>query len=197
MDVTALPRANAVDLNTGRPLAAQAAAALGISVVLLLADPGQSGAYGTAQTLSDPNRRTMQARRELNTEFLLECLRLLGVTDPAITWAKIAPGTDKEEMELTSMAWGTGLFHDDEIRPAIAEIAQITLLHESPPDGFMLPNNSLELASLSADADAQQKADGSNSMANGQGRDSVGVGKKSKTATSSAEKTTAKASSTK
>ena len=51
-DVTAMPTKDAIDLNTGRPLAAQVASALGISIVLLLADPGQSGAYGTVDTVS-------------------------------------------------------------------------------------------------------------------------------------------------
>lgn len=195
MDVAALPTSNAVDLNTGRPIAAQVASALGISIVLLLADPGQSGAYGTAQTLSDPNRRTMEARREKNTNFLIHCLKLIGVQKPVVVWPKMSPGTDKEEMELTMMAWGSGLFHEDEVRQPLADLAHITVQHDNPPAGFMYPNNSAELekqaeaaserkvaeTEAAAKAAAEQKPDGSNSMANGQGRDSLGVGKKSQT----------------
>lgn len=181
MDVQSLPKADAVDLNTGRPLAAQAAAALGVSVVLLLADPGQSGAYGTAQTLSDPNRRTMQARRELLTEFLRDCLELLGVKDPDIVWSKMAPGTDKEEMDLHAQAWGTGLFEPEEIRPAMAKIAKLELLSDAPPEGVIIPNNERWAKESSVDAD------GTNSQTNGVGRDNLGIGAVSQDGTSESE----------
>lgn len=186
MDVQALPTRDAVDLNTGRPLAAQVASSLGISIVALLSDPGQSGAFGTAQTLADPNRRTMQARRELNTEFLLECLRLIGITDPAISWAKMAPGTDKEESEIVAVAWGTGLFEPEEIRPRLAEIAHLELVQENAPEGVMIPNNIESLARADVDADAAGgvDADGTTSMTNGVGRDNRKQGALSRTASS-------------
>lgn len=180
MDVQSLPKGNAVDLGTGRPLASQVAAALGISIVVLLSDPGQSGAYGTAQTLTDPTNRTLRNRRELNTEFLIRCCKQIGIKDPEIVWEKMSPGTDKEEMEILAMALGTGLFHGDELRPMIAKLAEITLLHEDAPEGFMLPNNSDSLARKDVDTD-QPAADGSNSMTNGQGKDNLGLGKVSAT----------------
>lgn len=188
MDVQALPKGNAVDLGTGRPLASQVAAALGISIVVLLSDPGQSGAYGTAQTLTDPTNRTMRTRRELNTDFIRRCLRLIGIKDPEVTWEKMSPGTDKEEMEILAMALGTGLFHEDEMRPMIAKLAEITLLHEEAPEGFMLPNNATSIQRADVDPVEQPAADGSNSMVNGQGRDNLGIGKVS--ATPSKTKTT-------
>jgi hypothetical protein len=197
MDVQSLPKADAVDLNTGRPLASQVAAALGISIVVLLADPGQSGAYGTAQTLADPNRRTMQARREVNTEYLKECLRLLGIKDPEITWSKMAPGTDKEEMELLSQAWGTGLFEPEEIRPRVAKLAQITLTSETAPEGVMIPNNAAAMQMENELAIGLARAstvdpDGTTSQNNGVGRDNVGTGPRSKTATSKTQAGAAK-----
>lgn len=181
MDVQAMPTSNAVDLNTGRPLAAQVASALGISIVLLLADPGQSGAYGTAQTLSDPNRRTMEARRERNTAFLVHCLQLIGIKDPEIKWPKMSPGSDDEETDIVLKAWGSGLFHDDEIRQPLADLANITLLHESPPEGFLLPNNkdSWQRSDIDPKEDpnaSEVATDGTTSMNNGQGRDNLGMG---------------------
>lgn len=189
-DVTAMPKAGVVDLNTGRPLAAQVASALGISIVLLLADPGQSGAFGTAQTLSDPNRRTMEARREKNTSFLVQCLKLIGIKSPAVAWPKMSPGTDKEETELTSMIWGTGLFDPMEIRPRLAELGHIELLDDAPPEGVIIPNNEKQaeqalegqLAVVEKTAElAPSPTDGSNNMSNGKGRDASKVGAKSKT----------------
>lgn len=181
MDVQALPKGNAVDLNTGRPLASQVAAALGISIVVLLSDPGQSGAYGTAQTLTDPTNRTMRQRRELNTEFLKRCLRVIGIKKPEVTWEKMSPGTDKEEMEIIAMALGTGLFHADEMRPMIAKLAEITMLHDREPDGFMLPNNSESIQRADVDPVEQPGADGTNSQVNGQGKDNLKLGKVSQT----------------
>ena len=194
MDVQSLPNRDAIDLNTGRPLASQVAAALGISIVVLLADPGQSGAYGTAQTLADPNRRTMQARRQVNTEFLKECLRLVGVEKPYISCAKMAPGTDKEEVELLSQAWGTGLFYPEEVRPRIAAIAQITLTEREAPEGIVIPNN-LEAMRATTEATTPDQGvdpDGTTSQNNGVGRDNVGTGPRSKTKQSAAEKSVQK-----
>lgn len=185
-EVTAMPTSNAIDLNTGRPLAAQVASSLGISIVLLLADPGQSGAYGTAQTLSDPNRRTMEARRERNTAFLVHCLQLLGIKEPEIRWPKMSPGSDDEESDIVMKAWGSGLYWEDEIREPLAELANITLLHDTPPEGFMYPNNSESLARTDIDADATAPSgdgsvsnDGTTSMTNGQGRDNQKLGNRS------------------
>lgn len=194
MDVQSLPTKNAVDLETGRPLAAQVASALGVSVVVLLADPGQAGNNATAQTLSDPNRRTMEARREKNTAFLIEALKLIGITSPEVLWPKMTPGTDKEEMELTMMAWGSGLFHEDEVREPLAELAHITITHDAPPTGFMYPNNLESMKQQAEDAaDAAGSTvseDGSSEMSNGQGRDSLGVGRTSKTVSAGSQRST-------
>lgn len=180
-DVQSLPNRNAIDLETGRPLAAQVASALGISLVVLLADPSQGGGYNVAASLSDPNRRTMEARRERNTDFLVHCLKLLGIKDPAITWQKMSPGTDGEETDIVMKAWGSGQFHVDEIRPRLAELGHIQLLHEDAPDGILIPNNEASLPRADIDADGSSVSDdGSTSMSNGQGRDSLGIGKISK-----------------
>lgn len=198
MDVQAMPTSNAVDLNTGRPLAAQVASALGISVVLLLADPGQSGAYGTAQTLSDPNRRTMEARRERNTAFLKHCLSLMGVKNPDITWPKMAPGSDSDEMSIVAQAWGSGLFDGDtEIRPRMAQLAHIELQSDNAPEGYLIPNNVNSWARADIDpkddpseaAQGEVHQDGSTAMSNGQGRDSQKVGKAKKSGTGAAGRT--------
>jgi hypothetical protein len=147
---------------------------------VLLADPGQSGAYGTAQTLSDPNRRTMQARREVFTEYLVECLRLVGIKAPAIIWSKMSPGTDLEEVNLLATSWGTGLFRAEEIRPALVD--------DTPPDGVLIPNNAESLARADVDADGSTvNMDGTTSMDNGVGRDNVGLGALSRVGSSSTD----------
>lgn len=54
-----------IDAESGRPLAMMVAAALGVPVTMLLADPGLSGARATAETLDQPTELEMQQRREL------------------------------------------------------------------------------------------------------------------------------------
>lgn len=74
-----------LDAESSRPLATMAASALGLPVTILLADPGQTGARATAETLDLPTRLTMQARRELHTEVMRD---LLGY---AVEQAVLAP----------------------------------------------------------------------------------------------------------
>jgi len=59
-----------LDAESSRPLATMAASALSLPVTILLADPGQTGARATAETLDLPTRLVMQARQQLHTEVL-------------------------------------------------------------------------------------------------------------------------------
>lgn len=62
----AIPKTGAtIDSESGRPLAAIAAAGIGIPVTTLLADPGTTGARATAETLREPLIREMGMRRSL------------------------------------------------------------------------------------------------------------------------------------
>lgn len=62
----AIPKTGAtIDSESGRPLAAIAAAGIGIPVTTLLADPGTTGARATAETLREPLVREMGMRRSL------------------------------------------------------------------------------------------------------------------------------------
>jgi len=60
----AIPKTGAtIDSESGRPLAGMVAAALGVPVTMLLADPGQTGARAVAETLDQPTRLEMEMRR--------------------------------------------------------------------------------------------------------------------------------------
>lgn len=64
----AIPKSGAtIDADSGRPLGAMVAAALGLPVTTLLADPGVSGARATAETLDKPTVLEMGLRRTLWT----------------------------------------------------------------------------------------------------------------------------------
>lgn len=58
-----------IDAESGRPVMTMVAAALGLPVTTLSADPGQTGARAVAETLNLPTRLEMMGRQELWTEM--------------------------------------------------------------------------------------------------------------------------------
>ena len=58
-----------LDSESGRPIAAMVAAALGVTVTILLADPGTTGARAVAETLDMPMRLEMEGRQSVHAEF--------------------------------------------------------------------------------------------------------------------------------
>lgn len=65
----AVPKTGAtIDSESGRPVATMVAAALGLPVTTLMADPGQTGARAVAETLNQPTVLEFKGRQELWTE---------------------------------------------------------------------------------------------------------------------------------
>lgn len=72
----AIPKSGAtIDAESGRPLAMMVAAALDVPVTMLLADPGQTGARATAETLDWPTELGMKSRRRLWTAVYARIVR--------------------------------------------------------------------------------------------------------------------------
>ncbi|RHA38730.1 hypothetical protein [Cellulomonas rhizosphaerae] len=70
-NLEAIPKSGAtIDSESGRPLAAMVAAALGVPVTMLLADPGTTGNRATAETLDRPTSMEMNGRRSFWTSLL-------------------------------------------------------------------------------------------------------------------------------
>lgn len=66
VNLEAIPKSGAtIDSESGKPLAAMVAAALGVSVVDLLADPGITGARAVAETMDKPVVLEMNLRRAM------------------------------------------------------------------------------------------------------------------------------------
>lgn len=83
----AIPKSGAtIDSQSGKPLAALVAAALGVPVTMLLADPGTTGARAVAETLDDPLVLEMGMRRMLWASVLARA------TSYVIDQAVKAPG---------------------------------------------------------------------------------------------------------
>lgn len=133
MDLSSLPRANAIDLGTGRPLASMVAAALEVSVVALLSDPGASGAYGTAQTLDVPTVKAMESRQFVWTNFYKRVLKFIGAKELEVNWPKIETEPSQRLMQALALARETGAIWDDEYREAVIETLDVPKLHDTVP----------------------------------------------------------------
>lgn len=103
----AIPKSGAtIDSESGKPLASMVAAALGVSVVDLLADPGITGARAVAETLDKPVILEMTMRRNLWTSVIHTVTSY--VVDQAVRaprgplsgTVRIDPGTGREVITL-------------------------------------------------------------------------------------------------
>lgn len=140
MSLEAIPKTGAtIDSDSGRPLAAMAATALGLPVTQILADPGTTGARAVAETLSRPQGLKMLARRTLHANAFLVAInyaidaairanRLQGrevsdstetnerweLVDEAdrvidIIWPDLEEEATKDRVAAIVEAWGTGI----------------------------------------------------------------------------------------
>jgi hypothetical protein len=149
MDLSAMPRGNAVNLTDGRPLGSMVASALEVSVVALLSDPGTSGAYGTAQTLDVPTVKAMEARQQVWTQFYKRVLAFLGAREDAVdvNWPKIETEPSQRLTQALALAYESGAIWQDEYRAAIIEVLDVPRLRNEVPnsdnaqqDGSAIPS---------------------------------------------------------
>lgn len=101
----AIPKSGAsIDAESGRPVAMMVAAALGLPVTMLLADPGQTGARATAETLDQPTQLEMGGRRQLWSDVyrdLCEYVVRESVRAPkGPLKGKVVPDEGRETVEL-------------------------------------------------------------------------------------------------
>lgn len=142
-DLTPIARGSGYDFDAGRSLASMIAAGLEVSIVALLADPGQSGAYGTAQTLDTPTMKAMEARQHVWSLFYKRILRFLGApADIEITWPSIEVEPTHRMVQALAMAWETGVLSPEQYHAAIIDLLDIPVTGSRPPAGIIIPNNS-------------------------------------------------------
>jgi hypothetical protein len=140
VELSAMPRNNSVDLDTGRPLAAMAATAMEVSVDALLSGPGQMGGGG-APILDQSTLNAAYARQGNWEDFFRRVLRVIGVPEPSVHFNNIIVDPAYRSVQSLGQAWMTGLFDSEPIQAALAEQLGI----ETPgsiPDGVLIPNNS-------------------------------------------------------
>ena len=138
MELSALPRiSNSVDLGAGKPLAAMVAAALEVSVIALMSDPGTSGAYGVAQTLDIPTTKAMQARQRLWELYLERIMRFFGQRETTVKWPKMETESSYRMVQSLALAHEAGAIWQDELRAAVMDELDVVSMHSEPPTDGM------------------------------------------------------------
>lgn len=175
----------AYDYDATRPLAALYALAAGVSVVDLLASPSAAGAsYGSAQALAPGMRRSIATRRDVIAGWMERVLEWATGMFHQVTPASIEDIDPYRRAQVVTLAWNTGLFHEDEIRPELAYVANLTLKHDKAPEGVLKPNNKESWArndidpkddpskpKKTAPSPSQGKSDGTGGTGNTSGND--------------------------
>ena len=142
MELASLPRtSNSVDLGNGKPLAAMVAAALEVSVVALMSDPGTSGAYGVAQTLDVPTTKAMQARQRLWELYLDRVMKFFGQRETTVKWPKMETESSYRMVQSLALAYEAGAIWQDEMRAAVMDELDVHSLHSTPPGQDSVDDN--------------------------------------------------------
>jgi hypothetical protein len=175
VELSAMPRNNAVDLDTGRPLAAMAATAMEVSVDALLSGTGTT-ALGS-QVLDQSTLNAAYGRQGNWEAFFTRALRVMGVRDPSVKFNKIIVDPGYRNVQSLGQAWQTGLFDPAIIQAAYAEELGIEE-RGMIPDGVMVPNNEHSgvtptSGSVTPGADITGNQ---TDVSTGQGRSGAGIG---------------------
>src|SRR5690625_3613503 len=162
----------AYDFTSLRIFSSFYAAAVGIPLTDLSADPSAAGAsYGSAQALQPGARRLIEARRLYWADWIKRVLKWATGEDITVTPASIEEEELYRAAQRHILAWNTGLFHEDEIRPVIARTTGIQLLQDGAPEGVLLPNNeeSIQKSNPETDETPETTAAPDQGQSNGSG----------------------------
>lgn len=173
-DITMFQTAgNAYDFNKLLPVLARFAAALGVSVIELSANPGNAGgSYGAARSMTPMTEAMTAARRAYHVALDRQVLIWLGAKaetldvwfDPIMTLESRYRGE-----QLIELRMGTGLYDGIEIKRMHAVLdGRNPDLVTAPPKGWMLPNNENSINRRDVDPNLNGQPGGDN-PANGGG----------------------------
>lgn len=144
------------DFDGIRPVAAQAATSMKVSLVHLLSDPGAAGSsYGSASNLDLPTKRAMVSRQNAWASFLERVIYWGSNQSVNIQFPPLEDPDMYRAMQAAVIGWNTGLLHADESRDHLIKAGGVTPIHAAPPEGVLLPNNENSLPRQDIDSDAQ------------------------------------------
>lgn len=137
-EIKELPKNNMIDLYGLRPLVAQVALALDVSVSALSADVGKGGARAAEQTLEGPELLAALARQEEFSEFIGKCFKAMGLTNAKLNWKRLDSDPLHRVAQTAAFFRDKGGINQQEYRDLGLEILDITpTTNELPkPDEF-------------------------------------------------------------
>jgi hypothetical protein len=158
-DLTAMPRSGQVDMADGQTIASYVAAALEVSVIALLSDPGSaSGSYGAAATLDGPTANSARSRQKLWADFYKRIYRAMGVKgekEVVVDFPKIAEDPIYRTVQTLQIAFAFGGIWQDEFRAAVLEATDVVPLHDGVPEPTVF--TSAAQFSVEAQQEAERK----------------------------------------
>ena len=179
VELSAMPRNNAVDLDTGRPLAAMAATGMEVSVDALLS--GSASTSAGTQILDQSTLNAAYGRQGNWEAFFIRVLKVMGVPEPSVKFNKIIVDPSYRSVQSLGQAWQTGLFVPEVIHEAYAE--ELGIEAAGPiPDGVLVPNNQYSFSSQGAnttpgaDIMGNQTVGNMTNVATSQGNSGAGLG---------------------
>jgi hypothetical protein len=177
VEMASMPRSNAIDLDTGRPLAAMAATAMEVSVDALLSGSSGSGASGI-QVLDQSTLNAAYGRQGNWEDYFTRILRFLGVRDVEVIFNKIIVDPAYRNVQSIGQAWQTGLFDPAVIQKAYAEELGFEAAGTIPV-GVLIPNHTVaptaSAAGTSPGSDNVPAPEATN-VATSQGNSGAGLG---------------------
>jgi hypothetical protein len=163
VELSAMPRNNAVDLGTGQPLASMAASAMDVSTDALLSGSGLTGGAGS-QVLDQSTLNAAYGRQGNWENYFTRILKFIGVQNPSVKFNAIIVDPSYRNVQSLSQAWMTGLFDPAVMQDAFAE--QVGIEAPGPvPSGVIVPNTAVAAAAPQA-----------TNVATSQGNSGAGVG---------------------
>lgn len=133
-EISSIPRSGAQDLYEGRPIQAQVASNLDVSVTGLASDPGLGGSYASESALSQPEQMAALSRQEDFSDFYSALFRVMGAPDIRVNWARIDHDPVHRQMQSLGMAYTLGGIHQDELRDRALELLDVTPSTQKLPE---------------------------------------------------------------
>lgn len=155
--IESIPRTNVVDLYTGRPIAANVAAALDVSVTAITTDTGKGGSYGSEQTLTLPEQLSALGRQEDFIGFFSQVFRAIGHPEAVLNFKRLSVDPIHRQVQSLGLAFTLGGISQKELRAAALELLDI----QGDIDTLPEPNafTGAKTFSLEDDPDADNRND--------------------------------------
>lgn len=132
-DIQQVPRAGAVNLYEGRPIQAQAAANMDVSVTGLASDPGLGGSYASEQALSQPEQLAALSRQEDFVDIFRQLFMAMGAKDMQIDFKRLDADPIHRSMQSLNLARERGGINQEEYRNRSTELLDIDKTTEALP----------------------------------------------------------------